>query len=136
MGVFVGIDRRTGQYMLPDGAGLKLARTVMRMPAADKWSKDALSSISATPYSLYTPREPEIVFRDATDAQRPQLDPKVALSRQVYIKPADIERFGLTRGCPKCDHELNYGPGRTSKGHSKVCRDRIMGEMSNTAAST
>ena len=103
------------------------------MPAADKWSKDALSSISATPYSLHTPREPEVVFRDATDAQRPQLDPKVALSRQVYIKPADIERFGLTRGCPKSDHDLNYGPRRTSKGHSKACRDRIMGEMSKTA---
>ena len=105
----------------------------MRMPTADKWSKDAPSSISSTPYSLHTPKEPEVVFRDAADTQRPQLDPKVAHSCQVHIKPSDIERFGSTRGCPKCDHELNYGPGRTSKGNSKKCRDRFMGELAKTA---
>ena len=49
LGVFVGIDRRTGQYMLHDGEGLKLVRTVMSMPMADKWSIDALSSIASTP---------------------------------------------------------------------------------------
>ena len=83
LGVFVGIDRRMGQYMLHDGEGVKLARTVMRMPTADKWSKDALSSTVSTPYSLHGPKEPEIVFREAADAQWPQFDPKVTLSRQV-----------------------------------------------------
>ena len=45
---------------------------------------------------------------------------------QVYIKPADIERYGFTRDCNKCDHERNYGPGRTSAGHTKLCMDRSM----------
>ena len=51
---------------------------------------------------------------------------------QVYTKPADIERYGLTRDCKKCNHERNYGPGRTSAGHSKLCRDRIMNGSSKT----
>ena len=34
--IFIGIDRRTGQYMLHDGNEVKLASTIMRMPGAEK----------------------------------------------------------------------------------------------------
>ena len=52
----------------------------------------------------------------------------ISMARQVYIKPKDIERHGLTRGCKQCDHERNYGPGRTAAAHSKICRVRITKE--------
>ena len=39
-GVFVGIERRTGQYIVHSGDGVKLARTVLRVPEAEKWDKD------------------------------------------------------------------------------------------------
>ena len=39
-GIFLGIDRRTGQYMLHADDGIKLARTVVRVPEVEKWSKD------------------------------------------------------------------------------------------------
>ena len=86
----------------------------MWMPTADKWIKDVLSAIASTPYSVHVPKEPEISFREVAEAQGPQFNPKVALSRQVYI----IEKYGLTRGRP-------------SKG--KLCRNRIMGELAKTA---
>ena len=35
-GVFIGIDRRTGQYILHDGSEVKLARTIMRMLGVEK----------------------------------------------------------------------------------------------------
>jgi hypothetical protein len=35
-GVFLGIDRRTGPYTLYDGESIKLARTVTRVPEANK----------------------------------------------------------------------------------------------------
>ena len=35
-GFFVGIDRRTGQYILFGDHGIKLARTVLRLPNAQK----------------------------------------------------------------------------------------------------
>ena len=54
------------------------------------------------------------------------------MAGQVYIKPKDLERYGLTRGCNKCDHERNYGPGRTSAAHFNICRDRIMKELAKT----
>ena len=31
-GTFLGMDRRTGQYILYNGKEIKLARTVMRLP--------------------------------------------------------------------------------------------------------
>ena len=48
-GIFVGVDRRTGQYMLHDGNWIKLARTVVRMPGAEKWNKESISKIVSTP---------------------------------------------------------------------------------------
>ena len=39
-GVFIGIDRRTGQYMLYSDGDVKLARTVTRVPEIDKWNFD------------------------------------------------------------------------------------------------
>ena len=54
------------------------------------------------------------------------------MARQVYIQPKNLERYGLTRGCKKCDHERNYGPRRTSAAHSKTCRDRILKKLAKT----
>ena len=44
----------------------------------------------------------------------------------------DFEDFGYTSGCPRCDHELKWGPGRTSRPHSERCRSRIMAELAKT----
>ena len=41
--------------------------------------------------------------------------------------------FGMTRGCERCDHQMRYGPGRTTKGHSAICRKRILVELAKTA---
>ena len=51
-----------------------------------------------------------------------------AVPQGVRFRP-----MGLTRGCPKCDHEIEYGPGRTSRPHSQVCKNRIVSELAKTA---
>ena len=80
------------------------------------------------------PRETGVVFKEKKEVadENPQI--KAAMSRQVYIKPADLEQFGLTRGCPRRDHQISHGPGRTSKPHSQTCRMRIMAELAKAAA--
>jgi hypothetical protein len=76
-----------------------------------------------------------MVFKEKADkVDVDDLEDKVALSRQVYIKAQVLIDFGLTRGCPRCDHPLQYGAGRTGKPHSKRGRDRIMGELIKTEA--
>ena len=58
------------------------------------------------------------------------------LGRRLYIKPADIEAFGWTRDCPRCDHVRTYGAGRTPKPHPKLCRRRTMSELIKTPEGT
>ena len=100
----------------------------MRVPEANKWDNEALAKVHLTPWGLHKPRDLEIVFEEKADrVDVDDLEGKVALSRQVYIKAQDLIDFGLTRGCPRCDHQLQFGAGRTGKPHSKRCRDRIMG---------
>ena len=132
-GVFVGIDRRTGQYMIYDGDEIKLSRTVMRVPESEKWNKDLLAGVKVTPLSMHQPREPEVIFKDKVEVERREFEDKPLVSRQVYLRASDFEEFGLTRGCPKCDHFRRHDAWGT-RPHSSVCRDRITMELSKTAA--
>ena len=82
---------------------------------------------------LHRPRQTEIIFKDKKEEQEDLMrESKIALPRAVYTKPEDLTKLGLKRGCPKCDHQIAYSPGRTSKPHSAKCRARIMGELANT----
>ena len=69
-GVFVGIDRRTGQYMIYAGDEIKLSRTVMRVPESEKWNKDLLAGVKVTPLSMHQPREPEVIFKDKVEVEK------------------------------------------------------------------
>ena len=88
--------------------------------------------MAVTPWDMHVPREMEVVFKDKSDEKQETMKDKVTMSRQVFIKATDIEQFGMTRGCPRCDHQLRYGPGRTTSQHSQACRARIMGEIAKT----
>ena len=82
---------------------------------------------------IYTRRENQrSFFQETTEEKVHNLKEFISMARQVYVTPKDLDRYGLTRGCKKCDHERNYGPGRTSAAHSKICRDRIMKEVAKT----
>ena len=97
VGAFIGIDRRTGQYMTHDGGEVKYARTILRMPEANKFDRTELAKIAVTPWDLHVPREDAVVLKDKKEVVDDNLQDKAAMSRQVYIKPSDIQEFGLTR---------------------------------------
>ena len=107
-GVFVGIDRRTGQYMIYSDDKVRLARTVVRVPEADKWIKESLAGVRCTPWDLHAPRETEIIFTEKIVKGHGVFEEKVILARQPYIRASDLEEHGMTRGCPKCDHTVKY----------------------------
>ena len=56
----------TGQHILYDGKTESVAysRTIMRVPNAEKFEQDRLSSVSITPWQLHSPKEPEVVFTE------------------------------------------------------------------------
>ena len=52
----------------------------------------------ATPWDLHRPREPEVIFKDRPDEKKEHnYDGRVAVARQMYIKPKDLEEHGLTQ---------------------------------------
>ena len=61
LGAFLGLGRRTGQYVLYDGEPVNLVRELLRRADANKWDKEALPRVTATPWSFHTPRDLEIV---------------------------------------------------------------------------
>ena len=98
-----------------------------------KWSSESLAKIQATPWDIHNATEPEVLFPEAkTDDQKAQPEAE-ALPRRVYIKASDIDSFGHTVGCPRCEHAIRHGHGETSKPHSETCRARFMGEFATTA---
>ena len=132
-GIFVGIDQRTGQYMIYSGDEIKLARTVVRVPELEKWNKASLAGVSVTPYNLHVPKEAEVVFKDKNEVDQQAPEPKASLARQIYLRSSDFEQFGMTRGCPTCDHYLMHGSWGT-RPHSAACRTRVTAEIAKSDA--
>ena len=134
-GIFLGIDRRTGQYMLYANDEVKFARTIVRVPEREKWSKELLSAVKLTPRSLHQPRDSEIVFREKVDEEGKLFDDRVVVARQLQLRASDFAEHGLTRGCPKCNQLLKKNDWKKTSGpHSAQCRTRIEGELAKTVS--
>ena len=123
-GVFLGLCPLTGQYVVHDVERkvVRMARTIKMVPDNMKWRPDDIEAVRVTPYDMHvTASGPGVVFQDRPE-QPGDADPARKITvRKLYIKGADIAAFGFTVGCPKCDHDQRYGPGRTTKGHSNAC---------------
>ena len=94
IGIFLGIDRRTGQYILHGDHGIKLARTIMRSPNDEKWNRERLQKLNVTPYSLHVYSEPEVIFpeRDGpppADLPERIILPKMCTSSRVILTNLD-----------------------------------------------
>ena len=108
------------------------ARTFIRMIDSQKWCSEDLAKVRATRWSVHVPIEPDVVFRkDRSDDQGQEPD-AAPVPRRTYIKPSDIEKYGFTSGCARCDDALKNGHGETSKPHSEKCRKRIMADIAKT----
>ena len=134
-GVFLGICKMTGRYRIWTGEGVSAARTVVRLPDVEKWSMEKIAGVTQRPHQLHENSEPQVVFREPADAQaETAAEAPLQIARRLYIKKSDVEMFGYTQGCPKCNHDLQYGFGRTTKGHSNACRARITAKLMETEA--
>ena len=132
--IYLGRDRQHGQHILYDNIAETIcyARTVLRVPNADKFDSSKVAAVKVNPWSLHVPKQPDVVFRDQVEKREEAAEAPTRNARRVYIKPADIAQFGYTSGCPKCEHEMKYGAGRCTIAHSETCRRRIMEELAKT----
>ena len=129
-GVWLGIEARTGQHIMfdPEHGGVRHARTIMRLPDAHKFELDRIIAINATPWAIHEPSTPGGVFVEKTVVAPENADTTVKV-RKLYILPRDLEMYGYTPGCKKCQSYLGHGSGQASTSHSEACRQRIMLEL-------
>ena len=140
-GIWLGFDLKTGQNVVYDcgegGEQIRHARTVMRLPDPQKWDSDRLSSIKITPWSNFKADDPESRFREYDRVDKPAPEDSITKARRIYIRQKDLDDFGYTAGCKRCDHIIAYGSAsanKTSINHSDACRARLMGEIEKTPA--
>ena len=70
----------------------------MRNPDVEQWNKDELSSVHATPWNMFAPKDPEVVFQPRADGVPvDDFQQKPPIARRVYLYDADFEVHGYTR---------------------------------------
>ena len=137
VGVWLGVDKRTGQHIVYDRdmGGIRYARTVMALPEPQRWSLDKVQQVAVTPWSLHTATESEVIIHKGEDpapARGGEEPAKLAQVRRLYIRQSDLDLHGYTQNCPRCQHILIHGPKEANVKHSEQCRTRLMEAIAKT----
>ena len=138
-GIWLGARWGSNEYLLYDEGEVLRARDVKRLPEGERWDADLLEHIDIFPWGREPqPQRPEQEGQPAVifEPRPPQHDePEVEQDRPVIprafnIRRTDLEKYGYTKGCRKCDCIRQKIPGEGgSKAHSEECRNRIAEEM-------
>ena len=129
-GIFVGVRRRSGEVWISTGDKVFGARSIRRISVAERWTDDSLKWVNRVPWHRY---------KDAGDAdgdvlegveaeERPErpddaakvvfIETKERAQREFYIRKADAEKHGYTRGCQGCSNWFR-GLGRQPYSETK-----------------
>ena len=132
-GVWLGINARTSEAIIGDGAEVVLCRSVRRRAAPERWNAVALLAIRGTPWNLKNTAEQSEAEGDLTRMLRgdiPMQEPAVApappttaepIGRRIYITKRMVTLYGTSDGCPGCRIA-----GAT---HTETCRKRMSGRI-------
>ena len=129
-GVWLG--RRWGSITHLIGVGREAVETraVQRRPREDRWCKEMIEGLRATPWLNPAPDgeadAPVALPPRGEPAPRPALDGPSAREgpKHVYIRDTDLEKFGCTSGCRRCGLMRENRPARGIR-HTPACRARI-----------
>ena len=129
-GVWLGVDGRTGQYVVydKDHGGVGHTRTIKAMPQGHQWSMAKLQEVDALPWSAHVAPPPAI---EPQTVKEPDMKGRRPIVRRIYIKQTDLDKHGYTEHCPRCDHLREARPGKAPN-HSEACRARITAAIAAT----
>ena len=123
-GVFVGVHPRTSEALVANEHGTFRARTVKRLTEDKRWDVASLRLVKGVPWDLVseekTVADIPVPSTDA-DVPPPPVPPEMT-TRRMYIKRKDVEKFGMTPGCPGC---ASIAKRTTTMAHNDKCRERI-----------
>ena len=132
LGIFLGYEYSSNQYVYATQNGIHMSRSVQRRPLQERWQLTKIAEVKATPWNLKETRERGVMFREGHEPHPPMPPEREVKPRQMKIYPRDVERLGATEGCPQCEHILKYRENRPGLAHTAACRERLMTEMAST----
>ena len=107
-GVWLGLERRTDENLVETSYGIYRSSTVRGLPEDRRWSASTVMQVVGTPWEPTPNVDAEDAARvpnpDAGEADVVLRDPEIpeSAARRMYIRKADIEKFGETPGCVGC----------------------------------
>ena len=134
-GVYLGLERRTGQYIIYDQQIVSVhhARTIAQVPTPSKWSIDRVKEMLTTTWKQHLPTTHEAI--EHKPIEQVATTDKTATIRRLYIRQDDLDTHGYTQHCPKCQHIMTYGSETpATMSHSTQCRNRITEAIGATPA--
>ena len=133
-GIWLGHARDSNEIVVGTPDGAYRAYAIKRMVEEERWDSEFIRSLQGTPQQPDPRRRGTTVpisFRFEAKAAEVQVQPAKEMaepaSRRRGITQTDLDKYGLTPGCPGC---LAKQRGEIAKrGHSEACRRRIEGMM-------
>ena len=103
----------------------------MRRPDIEKFELARIQALSATPWSLHEPVASQGGFVDKT-VIAPEVPESTMKVRTLYILPKDLEMFGYSPGCNKCQSYAKGTNLSSTVQHSEACGQRVMIQLAKT----
>ena len=135
-GIWLGHARDSNETVVGTPDGAYRAYAIKRMAEEERWDSDSefIRNLQGTPQQPDPRRRGTTVpisFRFEAKTAEVQVQPAKEMaepaSRRRGITQTDLDKYGLTPGCPGC---LAKQRGEIAKrGHSEACRRRIEGMM-------
>ncbi|CAJ1440802.1 unnamed protein product, partial [Effrenium voratum] len=127
-GIYLGIQEGTAMRWIGTAEGVVRTWTIKRKPEEEKWIDAQPDVRRALPDVRLEIDLPEV--DDAGEPPMIEKKKKNYVPRGIYIRrDVELEAYGYTEGCDGCERARH---GLSHKQHSRVCKERIMAEMSKS----
>ncbi len=131
-GIYLGFRRDTNEYIYGCSEGVRYSRSLQRIPTEDRWPIDALSSFTATPWSIRTIPDRRLQLPEGDQPAREVPKQDLVAVRRFRITIDDVKRFGPSVACPQCEWIQRYDTTRPGYQHVEACRERIIQALRET----
>ena len=132
-GVFLGRSMSSDQNFVGLASGdVVCARAIVRLVPSVRWEMGRIAAISTSPFDFKS-RHQDIIEEDPEPHNHPEPTPpkpEDINSRRLKIFDSDLQTFGYTGGCPRCEF-VKKGQTLRARGarHNEECRQRLYHEM-------
>ena len=129
-GLWLGRAWGTPHHRIGNSESVWTVRAVQRCPESHRWRPDLLEACRATPWQNPArpvgTEAPEVLPPLPADQRAPAHVPDEAgrALKNVYIRPIDLDIWGYTSSCGKCQKTRQGFPVRGMR-HTIACRTRI-----------